>query len=50
MADCSTDACVANGPAYGKGFNLVTAAGEKHFASAEKLFAGIQGWLGGPMR
>jgi len=45
MADCATDACVANGPAYGKGFNLVTAQGEKHFATAEKLFAGLQHWL-----
>jgi len=39
IADCSTDFCVANGPAYGRGFNLVSADGRKHFASAEKLFA-----------
>ena len=42
MADCSTDACVANGPAYGRGFNLVTADGQKHFATAHKLFAGLE--------
>jgi phosphopantothenoylcysteine synthetase/decarboxylase len=42
VADCSTDACVANGPAYGKGFNLVTAAGEKHFASVKKLYEALE--------
>jgi phosphopantothenoylcysteine synthetase/decarboxylase len=42
MADCSTDACVANGPAYGKGFNLVTAGGGKHFASVEKLYGALE--------
>ncbi|HEY5041989.1 MAG TPA: phosphopantothenoylcysteine decarboxylase [Verrucomicrobiae bacterium] len=41
IADCSTDFCVANGPAYGKGFSLVSADGRKHFASAEKLFAAL---------
>ncbi len=39
IGDCATDFCVANGPAYGKGFNLVSAGRQKHFASAEKLFA-----------
>ena len=42
MADCSTDACVANGPAYGEGFSLVTARGKKHFAGKEKLFAALE--------
>src|SRR5665213_1985060 len=41
IADCSTDFCVANGPAYGRGFNLISADGRKHFASAEKLFAAL---------
>lgn len=41
MADCSTDACVANGPAYGKGFSLVTTRGKKHFADKEGLFAAL---------
>jgi phosphopantothenoylcysteine decarboxylase/phosphopantothenate--cysteine ligase len=41
ITDCSTDACVSNGPAYGRGFGLVTARGEKHFASKEKLFAAL---------
>jgi phosphopantothenoylcysteine decarboxylase/phosphopantothenate--cysteine ligase len=38
IADCATDYCVANGPAYGKGFNLVSADGQKHFISSGKLF------------
>jgi phosphopantothenoylcysteine decarboxylase/phosphopantothenate--cysteine ligase len=41
MTECSTDACVANGPAYGKGFCLVTARGKKHFADKETLFAAL---------
>jgi phosphopantothenoylcysteine decarboxylase/phosphopantothenate--cysteine ligase len=41
LADCATDYCVANGPAYGQGFGLVASNGQKHFASAEKLFAAL---------
>jgi phosphopantothenoylcysteine decarboxylase/phosphopantothenate--cysteine ligase len=41
IADCATDFCVANGPAYGKGFNLVSAKTQRHFASADKLFAAL---------
>ena len=41
IVDCSTDACVANGPAYGRGFGVVTARGETHFANKEKLFAAL---------
>ena len=41
LADCGTDFCVANGPAYGQGFNLVTATGGKHFATAKKLFSAL---------
>jgi phosphopantothenoylcysteine decarboxylase/phosphopantothenate--cysteine ligase len=42
IADCSTDACVANGPAYGKGFGLVTADGKKHFADKAALFTALE--------
>lgn len=42
LADCATDFCVANGPAYGKGFNLVSMQAQKHFADAEKLFAALE--------
>ena len=47
LADCATDACVANGPAYGKGFGLVTASANKHFADKPKLFAGLEKWIDG---
>jgi phosphopantothenoylcysteine decarboxylase/phosphopantothenate--cysteine ligase len=42
LVDCATDLCVANGPAYGKGFNLVSAVAQKHFATPEKLFAALE--------
>ncbi len=42
IVDCATDACVANGPAYGKGFCLVSAGGQKHFADAKKLFTALE--------
>jgi phosphopantothenoylcysteine synthetase/decarboxylase len=38
LADCATDFCVANGPAYGKGFSLVSAKGQKHLPTMGKLF------------
>jgi len=41
MADCATDFCVANGPAYGPGFSLVGTTGRKHFANADKLFPAL---------
>ena len=43
LADYATDFCVANGPAYGKGFNLVSVGGQKHFVDAQKLFAALEG-------
>jgi phosphopantothenoylcysteine synthetase/decarboxylase len=42
ITDCATDFCVANGPAYGKGFNLVSTDGRKHFADALRLFAALE--------
>jgi phosphopantothenoylcysteine decarboxylase/phosphopantothenate--cysteine ligase len=42
IADCRTDACVANGPAYGLGFGLVqTHAEAVHYRSMERLFEGL---------
>lgn len=41
ITDCLTDACVANGPAYGRGFGIVTPRGKKHFADKAKLFASL---------
>lgn len=42
IADCVTDFCVANGPAYGKGFSLVTTHSQKHFAAMPELFAALE--------
>jgi len=42
MTDCATDFCVANGPAYGRGFCLVGRDTQKHFARAEALFAALE--------
>ena len=42
MADCLTDACVANGPAYGAGFGLVkNRAPVIHLADAAGLYAAL---------
>lgn len=45
LSDCVTDACVANGPAYGRGFGLVTTRGKKHFTDKEKLFAALEKYI-----
>ena len=45
LADCATDFCVANGPAYGQGFNLVSPDGQKHFANAGKLFSALENFF-----
>ena len=42
IADCATDFCVANGPAYGRGFNLVSADAQQHFTNGVKLFAALE--------
>ena len=43
LADCRTDACVANGPAYGAGFGLVRGGGEAtHLLDAAALFAALE--------
>ena len=45
LADCATDFCVANGPAYGQGFNLVSAGGRQHFSTDERLFNALESLL-----
>jgi hypothetical protein len=45
LKECSTDACVANGPAYGAGFGLVRADTCIHLADAERLFEALDGLL-----
>jgi len=44
LARCCTDACVANGPAYGPGFGLVTggADSEVHLPDTANLFAALE--------
>jgi len=46
MADCQSDACVANGKAYGDGFGFCTPPAEhQHFESEEALVRHILQWL-----
>lgn len=47
LARCCTDACVANGPAYGSGFGLVTGGGEHvvHAPDDAALFAALEALL-----
>ena len=48
IAECSTDLCVAKGPAYGEGFGLVTRDGKAaHLASAPLLFEALEKFLRG---
>jgi len=44
LARCCTDACVANGPAYGTGFGLVTGGENRqvHLPDATALFAALE--------
>lgn len=46
LADCRTDACVANGRAYGPGFGLVRrGAACMHLADMRALFGALEGLL-----
>jgi phosphopantothenoylcysteine decarboxylase/phosphopantothenate--cysteine ligase len=46
IAECRTDACVANGPAYGVGFGLVRGGGEvTHLPDAAALFAALEEFM-----
>lgn len=46
IAECRTDACVANGPAYGEGFGLLQKAGTaRHCADRTELFQALEGIL-----
>jgi len=42
LADCATDACVVNGPAYGPGFALLAGGRKKHLADTATLFAALE--------
>jgi phosphopantothenoylcysteine synthetase/decarboxylase len=43
IAECRTNACVANGPAYGEGFGLVTGTGAcAHLSNRDVLFEALE--------
>ena len=47
LAECRTDACVVNGPAYGTGFGLLTGPGQcAHFRDPAVLFAALDTFIG----
>jgi phosphopantothenoylcysteine decarboxylase/phosphopantothenate--cysteine ligase len=51
MAESQTDACVANGPAYGAGFGLLPSRGELlSCATAPELFEALEQLAGRPKR
>ena len=50
LRDCMTDYCVANGPAYGQGFNLVSADGQKHYGTTGGLFPALASLLKGGIK
>jgi phosphopantothenate---cysteine ligase (CTP) len=46
LADCSTDLCVVNGPAYGEGFGVAGKKGEPaHLANPPLLFDALEKFL-----
>jgi phosphopantothenoylcysteine decarboxylase/phosphopantothenate--cysteine ligase len=46
LTDCDTDACVANGQAYGSGFGLVTGVGQcTHLKDATALFTSLEKFI-----
>jgi len=47
IADCATDACVANGPAYGPGFGLVHTGGCIHLTDSTALFEVLEKFTSG---
>lgn len=48
LRECRTDACVANGRAYGEGFGLVTGPDRcAHLANAGELYAALESLLHG---
>jgi phosphopantothenate---cysteine ligase (CTP) len=47
LADCATDLCVANGPAYGEGFGLLGKKGEPtHLPNPPSLFDALEKIVG----
>jgi phosphopantothenoylcysteine decarboxylase/phosphopantothenate--cysteine ligase len=49
MAECLTDACVVNGPAYGAGFGLVRSGGNfAHLPDYQALFEALEAFIREP--
>jgi phosphopantothenoylcysteine decarboxylase/phosphopantothenate--cysteine ligase len=46
IAECFTDACVANGPAYGAGYGLVRREGCQHLPDTTALFDALEQLVG----
>ena len=46
LAEARTDLCVANGPAYGAGFGLVTAEGERTVGAVLALYGELEKFAG----
>jgi len=42
LAECRTDACVANGPAYGGGFGLVRKGSSRHLTGRGELYQALE--------
>ncbi len=45
LDETKISACVANGPAYGDGFGLVAASGQRHFAGTAGLFSALEDFV-----
>jgi hypothetical protein len=45
ITECLTDACVANGPAYGDGFGLVSGGQSTHLANSGALFEALEAFI-----
>jgi phosphopantothenoylcysteine decarboxylase/phosphopantothenate--cysteine ligase len=45
LEETKVNACVANGPAYGDGFGLITSTGQRHFAANAGLFSALEDFV-----
>jgi phosphopantothenoylcysteine synthetase/decarboxylase len=45
LEETKINACVANGPAYGEGFGMITASGQRHFAANPGLFSALEDFV-----
>jgi phosphopantothenoylcysteine decarboxylase/phosphopantothenate--cysteine ligase len=45
MDETKISACIANGPAYGEGFGMVTPTGQRHFAGTAGLFGALEDFV-----